>query len=132
MIWIDTSFAVEWLLGMPRAKGLVDVQQPLGLLPMQYMETLIFFLKKGEELQIITNQLEPCRLFNPDNATLKLGARLYYQSRLQKSKASLADALLAAVCHQTKEKLLAFDNDFVSLRLKQQKEGYWIPSLFTQ
>jgi hypothetical protein len=39
MIWIDTSFAVEWLLGMPRAKGLMDAQQPFGLLPMQSLSS---------------------------------------------------------------------------------------------
>lgn len=125
MIWIDASFAVEWLLGIPRAKDFIDIgRQAIGLLPFQYMEILAFFLKKGKELQSIVNQLEPCRLFNPDTLTLQLGAKLYCQARLENSKASLADALLAAVCHQTKEKLLAFDNDFLSLGLRQ-KEGYW-------
>lgn len=129
MIWIDSSFAIEWLLGIPRAKEVVHLQgQSLGFLPMQYMEVVAFFLKKGHEPQVIINQLEPCQLFNPDIKVLRMGAKLYCQARLQKSKASLADALLAALCHQTKEKLLGFDNDFATLGLRQ-KEGYWISDM---
>lgn len=127
MIWIDASFAVEWLLGLPRARGFLDIQgQPIRILPMQYMEILVFFLKRGKEVGETAAELEPCQIVSPNNEALKLGARLYCRARLEKSKASLSDALLAAVCHQTRETLLAFDSDFTALGLKEKKEGHWV------
>lgn len=126
MIWIDSSFAVEWLLGTERPKG-VDFQgEELAVLPMQYTETFVYFMKQGVDPLVISQQLVALELRNPEKVDLQKAAFLYLEAREKKSKASLADALLAAVAQRHQEKIVAFDDDFADLGMIK-KGHYWIP-----
>ncbi|MCC7345533.1 MAG: PIN domain-containing protein [Deltaproteobacteria bacterium] len=125
MIWIDSSFAVEWLLGTDKAKRVKLPQEAMGILPQQYAETFVFFLRRGLDPTAIANELESLELIPPEKTHLQLGAQLYAKARLSnKSKATLADAVLAAVVLVSGEKLLAFDRDFSELGL-QEKNALW-------
>lgn len=125
MIWIDSSFAVEWLLGTDKAKRIKLPQEAMGILPQQYAETFVFFLRRGLDPTAIANELESLELMAPEKTHLQLGAQLYAKARLShKSKASLADAVLAAVVLVNGEKLLAFDRDFSQLGL-HEKNALW-------
>lgn len=126
VIWIDSSFAVEWLLGAERAGKVPLGEEPLGILPMQYLETFAYFLKKNFDPLTVTNQLEALEMVHPEKIHLQSASALYLQARKRKSKASLADALLAAVAHDRKEKVASFDGDFDSLGLVE-KGGLWLP-----
>ena len=120
MIWIDSSFAVEWLQGLERAKGAELGDELLAILPSQYLEVYSFFLKMGRSPVAIAHELEPLELKNPEKVHLQHAASLYLEARRKKSKASLADALLAAVARVNAEKIAAFDGDFAFLGLKKQ------------
>lgn len=124
MIWIDSSFAVEWLSGTARAEKVKLTGDPLGILPMQYTEILVFYLRQGIDVIPITNELEHLELIHPQKEDLGHAGMLYVRARKNHSKASLADALLAAVAHKRNEKILAFDHDFADLGMKQ-KGGFW-------
>ena len=124
MIWIDSSFAVEWLMGSARSKALDVSRDTLGILPMQYAETFAFFLKREVNPLQIARQLESLTLISPDKIHLQQASLLYLEARRQKSKASLADAVLAAVAHERREKILSFDQDFAFLGLSE-KQGFW-------
>lgn len=125
MIWIDSSFAIEWLSGSLRAGRVKLPTDALGILPQQYAETFTFFLKQGHDPIKIANELDTLELKSPKKIHLQLGSQLYFKARqAPKSKASLADAVLAAVIHVSREKLVAFDQDFSNLDLKE-KNGIW-------
>jgi len=125
VIWIDTSFAVEWLCGTERASQVNLPRGPLGLLSMQYAEVYVFFLRKGMDHKSIAGQLDFLELGFPEKIHLQLAAQLYIEARVDvKNKASLADALLAAVAYERKEKIIAFDRDFSSLGFEEE-EGIW-------
>ncbi len=125
MIWVDSSFAVEWLAGTERAEKVQYESEPLGILPSQYAETFVLFLKKGFEPENVAQQLESLEIKHPENIHLQLAAKLYLEARKSpKSKASLADAILAAVAYHRHEKILAFDGDFKDLGFKE-KNGVW-------
>ncbi len=124
MIWIDSSFAIEWLLGTPRAEKVKLGNDALGILPAQYAETFTFFLKKDYDPLLISQQLEALELKYPEKIELKRASFLYLEARQHKSKASLADAILAAVAQERKEKIASFDDDFSDLGLKQY-QNFW-------
>ena len=123
-MWIDSSFAIEWLLETDRAKQAEISDTPLAILPMQYMETFSFFLKKLVDPMQIIRELSPLEMTHPEKIHIQRGSFLYLEARRQKSKASLADALLAAVVAERRECLLSFDEDFSFLGLKG-KNGLW-------
>ena len=126
MIWIDSSFAIEWLLGTERAKKADFKKESPAILPMQYMETFVFFLKMKLDPIRIANELEALELIQPVKPHLQEASFLYREARLRKSKASMADAILAAVAYERKEKVASFDRDFDSLGLKA-KGLFWYP-----
>lgn len=128
MTWIDSSFAVEWLLGSLRASKVKIPTAPLKILPNQYIETMCFFSKQGWSSEKIIEQLEPLYLGHPDKSQLQLASQLYLLARKNpKSKVSLADSLLAAVVIQEKSQLLAFDQDFSQLGLVENR-SLWKPA----
>ena len=127
MIWIDASFAIEWLVGSKRAESISLRGQQLGILPMQYLETLVFFQKRMKDSALITEQLDSLELRHPTTAQLHHAAYLYVQARHQKnSKASLADALMAAVARDTNDAIASFDLDLKHLGLTLEN-GLWHP-----
>lgn len=127
MIWIDSSFAVEWLAGIDSARQIHLPDGPLGILPMQYLEVFVFFLRQGQDPLAISRELERLELRNPERVHLQHAGSLYLEARKKKSKTSLADALLAAVSHIEGEGILSFDRDFATLGLKA-KGALWFPS----
>ncbi len=124
MIWIDSSFAIEWLLGTERASKVMLTPEPLGILAAQYAEILSYFLRRTEDVTLIIEQLEALSLATPEKRELQFAARIYHQARQRNSKASLADAILAAVATMKGEQVLSFDQDFASLGLVE-KNGVW-------
>ena len=128
MIWIDSSFAIEWLAGMSTARKVRLPQGPLGILSMQYLEVFIFFLRQGQDPLAISRELERLELRNPERVHLQYAGPLYLDARKKKSKASLADALLAAVSHIEEEGVLSFDRDFATLGLKA-RGALWFPTI---
>jgi predicted nucleic acid-binding protein len=91
VIWIDSSFAVEWLGGTRRAAEInVDVESGVQILPMQY------------------------------------AAMIYVAAREQRSKASLADAVLAATVRHRGGVLYTFDEDFRSLGMRREAPARWV------
>lgn len=126
MIWIDSSFAVEWLLDTPRARRIRLGGESTAILPMQYLETLVFFLKQGLDAAEIMAELDALEIFNPQKADLTVAGRLYLKARERRSKASMADALLAGAALVRKEKIATFDRDFASLGFKE-RDGLWEP-----
>lgn len=127
MIWIDSSFAIEWLLGTDRAKRVRIEDKPLGVLGAQYAETLIFFLRRGIDPLQTVNELEALELYSPRKIHFQQGSLLYFEARRNKSKASLSDALLAAVASEKGEPIASFDADFSFLGFKE-KSGLWTPA----
>lgn len=127
MIWIDASFGVEWLLGTPRAAQVVLPREPLAILPAQFAEILAYFARRMGDLAPVMAQLEALNLEVATRRELMFAARLYHEARARRSKASLADAMLAAVARERKESLLAFDADFAELGLKGRR-GVWMVS----
>ena len=124
MIWIDSSFAVEWLLGTERASKVSLGKELSALLPMQYAETLAYFLKKGGDPLEVVGELEGIELKNPDKIYLQQAVPLYLAARDRHSKASLADAVLASVAIGRGEKVASFDGDFEYLGMKN-RGGLW-------
>lgn len=125
MIWVDSSFAVEWLAGTNRSKEVSIPKEALAILQMQYAEAFAFFLKKGHNPITVANELETLDLRSPEKIHLQQAGILYLQARSDpKSKASLSDALLAATAKERHEKILAFDQDFADLGFKEDK-GIW-------
>ena len=125
MIWIDSSFAVEWLLGTDRAKKVILPQEPLVILPMQYAETTVFFLRTDTDPASVMKALEALEIKQAEKSHLQEAARLYLKARKLKSKASLADAILAAVAGERHEEIASFDQDFSALGFKE-KNGIWM------
>lgn len=126
MIFLDSSFTIEWLLGTPRAAKVKLPAESMAILPMQYAEILVFFLRQGEDLTAVTQELGALEIQYPHQGDLIVAADLYHQARQKKSKASLADALLAATALQRDEKLFSFDQDFAYLGFRGQ-HGCWRP-----
>lgn len=124
MIWIDSSFAIEWLIASVRAKGVAIGKQKLGILPQQYTEILCYFGRRVADITPVVKQLEALSLENPKRSELVLAARLYQSARIKKSKASLADAILAGTATLRKECIASFDHDFKSLGFKNAA-GLW-------
>lgn len=129
MIWLDSSFAIEWLLGTNRAakspfKTHQACHQVASLLPAQYAEILVYFGKKIPDISPVVEQLESLDLGLAGREELQLAAALYLRGRKLTAKVSLADSILAAVAHKRKEDLLSFDSDFKYLGLTE-KEGLW-------
>jgi predicted nucleic acid-binding protein len=124
MIWIDSSFAIEWLIASSRAKNVAIGKQKLGILPQQYTEILCYFSRKVADITPVVRQLEALSLEHPKRSELILAARLYQSARSKKSKASLADAILAGTATLRKDSIASFDQDFISLGFKNEG-GLW-------
>lgn len=131
MIWIDSSFAIPWLLGDPMTRRVSLGEEARGVLPAQYGEVLVYFGKRLEDLTVVVAQLESLSLGQLEKGEIEMAAQLFVKARLEarqkKSKASLADAMLAAVSRQRHETVLSFDHDFISLGLTQSQPGLWSP-----
>ena len=127
MIWIDSSFAIPWLLGDPMIRRVSLGEEARGILPAQYGEILVYFGKRLEDLTVVVAQLESLSLGQLEKGEIEMAAQLFVRARRKKSKASLADAMLAAVAHQRHETVLSFDHDFISLGLTQSQPGLWSP-----
>ncbi len=126
MTFIDSSFAIEWLLGRSRANSIPLEGGSCGMLGHQYAEILIFFLKAGKKGEEVSQQLEYFEFMAAEKEEWKDAGELYLKARKEKSKASLADAVLASVVIRRREKLLSFDQDFKSLNLKETGGGVWV------
>ena len=125
MIWIDSSFAVEWLLGTPRAAEVgLRRSARAQILTMQYAEVCAYFIRQRRKFSPAV--LEPLDLTTADAQELLDGASLYARARAAGSKASLADAVLAAVVHSRGGVLYTFDEDFRDLALKRESPGRWV------
>lgn len=122
MNWIDSSFAIEWLLATPRAQGHV-LEGTLGTLPSQFAEICCFFLRRDP-----TGSLDHIALLAihcPAPRELIEAARLYLQARRGHGKVSLSDAILASVVRSRGGALLSFDSDFRLLGMRQIRDGFW-------
>lgn len=124
MIWIDASFAIEWLLGTAKAAEMNLPRTEKGILPAQYSEILVYFGRRIGDLSPVVEELEALKLEHPNKEELQEAAQIYLQAKKQKSKASLVDAILAAVAIKRNESLLSFDSDFADLGLKNS-QGVW-------
>lgn len=127
MIWIDSSFAIEWLIGTKRAQNVSLPKRKRAILPQQYTEILAFFGKKMKDLTPVIEELEGLALQNASKHDLQFAAQLYLEARQKKSKASLADAVLAAVATLNKKPVCTFDRDFQHLGFQESnsQKGVW-------
>lgn len=124
MIWIDASFAVEWLRGMPRAAETgFERSERMQILPLQYAEICAYFLRQRRKFSL--GVLAPMQLVTATPAELLDSADLYLRAHNAGSKASLADAILAATVRTRGGILYAFDEDFRHLGLQQKSTGRW-------
>ena len=125
MMWIDASFAVGWLLGTERAK-LVPVRGvSLAMLAAQYAETQVFFRRRDVDPLQIKSELERVALRAASRTELMTAADLYVEARQMKSKASLADAVLASVARSRNGRIATFDDDFRFLGFMPLSPGLW-------
>jgi predicted nucleic acid-binding protein len=122
-IWIDSSFAIEFLLGERRAAGVNLGSRQLVTLPAQYAEICAFFLRRDPGFD--PTPLEQLELVAVDEGEALAAAKLYVAARTDGSKASLADAMLAAVVRSRGGELLAFDDDFRHLGMHRESSGRW-------
>ena len=125
MIWLDSSYVIARLLGEPRAAFEVPAG-PVFVLPAQLAECHVYFKKAEINTSIVTATLEALPIHHSSFAETTLASRLYIDARRAQSKASLADALLAAAVHAKNGRLLTFDDDFSSLGMKRDGE-LWLP-----
>jgi predicted nucleic acid-binding protein len=125
MIFIDSSFAIEWLIGTQKAKKISLAGDPRAILPAQYAEILCYFFRNFNDYSTVAEELEILVLEHPTREELQQASILYCQSRSKKKKASLADAILAAVASYRNEPLLSFDKDFSELGLIEKSPGVW-------
>lgn len=127
MIWIDSSFAIAWLLGEKRAQSAPINREQGTILSAQYAETLIYFSRRLLELQPVVAQLEVLNLEQPTKKELVYAAQLYTQARTGgHSKLSLADAILGAVAKTRKEAIFTFDADFKEIGFSEEELGVWM------
>jgi predicted nucleic acid-binding protein len=128
MTWIDASFAIEWLGGTERASAVgLSRRARVWILPMQYAEVCVYFLRRDPEFsREALEALEALELVEPDASELLGGSTLYVHARAQGSKASLADAILAATVRSRGGKLYTFDEDFRFLGMRRETGGVWI------
>ena len=124
MMWIDSSFAIEWLLGTERVAKFVLPDESHAILPTQYAEVMAYFCKRMDDPSSAASQLEALQLATPTRYELQQATKLYVMAREKRSKASLADAILAAVAINRKCKVLSFDADFAALGFRE-KAGVW-------
>ena len=122
-IWIDSSFAIEFLLGERRAAGMRLSGVQLLTLPAQYAEICAFFLRCDPGFD--PSVLELMELVALDESEVLSAAKLYVGAREEGSKASQADAMLAAMVLSRGGELLAFDDDFRHLGLRREASGRW-------
>lgn len=121
--WIDSSFAVEWLLGRDRARGYSLDPAQIATLPAQYAEICVFFLRRDESFSI--EALASLSIEAHTEAELLEAARLWLRARNAGNKASLADAILAAVVRTRGGVLFSFDRDFQHLGLFRERGAIW-------
>jgi predicted nucleic acid-binding protein len=124
VIWTDASFAIEWLGGTKRAK---DVDPKPGrnvrILPLQYAEVCAYFLRSNRKFSPAL--LGGMELVHADADELLQAAFHYGRARALGSKASMADAILAATVLDRGGVLYAFDEDFRHLGLRRESPGRW-------
>lgn len=123
MIWIDASFAIEWLGGSKRAAEAGLKRARVSILPMQYAEVCVYFFRRHPDFP--RESLDALELVEVDADELLDAALLYIRARAQPSKASLADAVLAATVRSRGGELYTFDEDFRFLGLKRVGAGRW-------
>jgi predicted nucleic acid-binding protein len=111
MIWLDSSYIVARLLGEPRAAFDVPAG-PVFVLPAQLAECHVYFKKADISTTAVTATLEALPIHHSTFGESVTASRLYLDARREHSKASLADALLAAAVHAKNGSLLTFDDDF--------------------
>lgn len=125
MIWVDSSFVIEWLLGTESAATADLSGRALSILPQQYVEVLCYFLKSTADLSPVVEQLEYLTLSAPEKQDLVQASHLYLAARRKKSKASLGDAILAAAAIRSGGTLLSFDLDFRHLGFIEERPSVW-------
>ena len=90
---------------------------------MQYAEVCAFFFRRSRKFSVTA--LEAFDLVHEDTDELLTAALLYVHARARASKASLADAVLAATVRNRGGVLYAFDEDFRHLGLQREALGRW-------
>lgn len=125
MIWIDSSYAIDHLTGHARARDVDISHEPWVILPAQYAEILVWFGKRTADLGPVVEQLQGIALREAQRPVLLDAAGLYLGARQQGSKASLADALMAADCQRHKGKIASFDQDLGDLGM-WRRGGLWV------
>ncbi|MGB0680393.1 MAG: PIN domain-containing protein [Polyangiales bacterium] len=120
MILLDASFVIAWLLGEARAARLPVHAHLLGILPAQYCEVLVHFLRRGVSRAHLLAQLTPIDRLAPQEDELQDAAERYLTARRQQSKASLADAIMVATACARQLPVASFDADLQDLGLTLQ------------
>jgi predicted nucleic acid-binding protein len=123
MIWLDSSFVVEWLLGTERVRGVPLDASSLAILPAQFAEVCVFFLRRDP--RFTAEVLQTLELVAAEPDEMIDAARLFLAARARRSKASLADALLAAVAGRRGGVVYSFDQDLRYLGLMERQECIW-------
>jgi predicted nucleic acid-binding protein len=121
----DASYLIAWFLGDTRIES-ANRSMAFATLPHQYAETFLYFRKHGAAAKEIEASLASVKLVVPTVAELFLAGERYLAARKAKAcKASLADAMLAAVAEQRGEVLLALAEDFRHLNFKKHSGATW-------
>ena len=128
IIWIDASFAIEWLLATDRAKTVTLPSSDLYILSAQYAEILVYFHKRLDDLAPVTRELKMLELYQPDRSILESASIRYVDAKRTSKKISLSDAILAAAAQKTKAPIATFDHDFITLGFTQRGDGLMVPS----
>ena len=114
---------MEWLLGLKRAASFDLSATNLAILPSQFAEICVFFLRRDPEFS--PQVLAAIELEMATEQELLDAALLWIRARALKKKASLADAMIAAVVRGRGDMLLSFDHDFATLGLVETSPGLW-------
>ena len=95
----------------------------MQILPLQFAEVCAYFVRQRRKFSL--GLLKPLQLATASAEELLAGADLYLIARAAGSKASMADAVLAATVRSRGGVLYAFDEDFRHLGLQQESTGRW-------
>lgn len=127
MIWMDSSFIIDWFIDDPKIGSYDLGKATLATTSFQYIEVLSFFLKKSEtHFKEVVSELEAIKFVSPSGESLVEASRLYVSSKRKNPKISYADAVLATLAKNRHDTLLTFDNDFNDLGF-QKIQGFWYP-----
>jgi predicted nucleic acid-binding protein len=124
-ILVDASYCVAWLCGEPRALA-APAAARMATLPSQRAEVLMYFLRRGQSCAVTAEALLMIDLLHATEAEIDLAATRYVTARRQSGcKASLADALLAAVGEKRRFDVLTLDADFLHLHFRSADGCRW-------